>query len=125
MTVSYLHTISCLLLAGVALYSQFLEAKRHYVLHLPFIIGVSSLGLVIAYRPLMELFVAHFSGAKYEFEDGSDSINPKMLKAYLSLSVLRYSLPVLLFIPALGRTSWIVLVTAIISVLPLNFICGK
>ena len=95
------------------------------MLHLPFIIGVSCLGLVITYGPLMELFVAYFSGAQYEFEYGSDSINPKMLKAYLSLSVLRYSLPVLLFIPALGRTSWIVLVTALIPVLPLSFSFGK
>ena len=73
----------------------------------------------------MELFVAHFSGAIYVFEDGSDSINPNMLKAYLSLSVLRYSLPLLLFIPQLGRTSWIVLVIALITVLPLSFISGQ
>jgi hypothetical protein len=115
MIITILHLISCIALVAASAYWGHNASEGHSIYRhmLPFIAATVVFGLAIIYQYAMEFFVASYSGAMYEVEGLSHGVI-----AWISTSILFMLIPLLAFIPYIGRHTTALILIGILAAVP-------
>jgi len=122
MVLFYARIVISSILVLAVIYAKVGDVKNVYSFLLPLFVVLSLILAIQSYGYLMELFVAHFSGAKYELEDGTEIINPQGIKLKIIVQTLLLAFPLLCLIPAIGRRPMVVIFLVILSLVPIKLL---
>lgn len=113
-----LQQLSCVTLLAASLWWLIKHGKNpaHRFLF-PYIIAATAGGLLLALSYFIEVFIANFSGSKYELEAFRYRFTGPYAWAYV-MTLCLPMLPAFGFIPAIGRRPAIMIALAIIAAVP-------
>ena len=115
MTITILHLLACIALVVASTCRGHNIAGGHSISRnmLPYITGTVILGLAIIYQHTMEFLVASYSGAMYKIEGLTHGVI-----AWIGASILFMLIPLLAFIPAIGRHTTALILIGVIAAVP-------